>query len=136
MENKISLRKAIKKYSKNNYELWFIGLNKKEERRISKVFVKTKFPNYRIYIMPDNEGNMNELVLTEFADENCLTIEEAVKYQKKHPNKIFGIYKNDPKEIVDYLKNKYDILFCIDDNPKNCEMFAKTFPTLFVKNSK
>ena len=104
MENKISLRKAIKKYSKNNYELWFIGLNKKEERRISKVFVKTKFPNYRIYIMPDNEGNMNELVLTEFADENCLTIEEAVKYQKKHPNKIFGIYKNDPKEIVDYLK--------------------------------
>ena len=67
--------------------------------------MKTKFPNYRMYIMPDNEGNMNELVLAEFADENCLTIEEAVEYQKEHPNKIFGIYKNDPKEIVDYLKN-------------------------------
>ena len=40
------------------------------------------------------------------------------------------------QDFVDYLKNKYDILFCIDDNPKNCEMFAKTFPTLFVKNSK
>lgn len=40
MENKISLRKAIKEYKKNNYELWFLGLNKKEETRINKLFFK------------------------------------------------------------------------------------------------
>ena len=36
------------------------------------------------------------------------------------------------KDYIDEIKRKYDILFCIDDNPKNCEMFAENFPTLHV----
>lgn len=40
MENKISLSKAIKEYKKNNYELWFLGLNTNEEEKINKLFFK------------------------------------------------------------------------------------------------
>jgi hypothetical protein len=36
------------------------------------------------------------------------------------------------QDYIDEIKRKYDVLFCIDDNPKNCEMFFKEFPTLHV----
>lgn len=67
-------------------------------------YVKTKFPNYWIYIMPDNEGNINEL-RNEYS-EDCLTIEEAIKFQKTHKWKIFSINSNEPKKIINYLRNK------------------------------
>lgn len=79
--------------------------------------MKTKFPNYRYCIMDDKAGNMNEIwdlkdaKITDekFNDDNSLhflTIEEAVKYNKEHPNKILILDKeNDPEEIIDYVVN-------------------------------
>lgn len=73
--------------------------------------MKTKFPNYRYYIMKDYAGNMNEICgvnddIIKDPDLIILTIEEAVKYNKKHPNKILILDKeNDPEEIIDYVVN-------------------------------
>lgn len=36
------------------------------------------------------------------------------------------------QEYLNILKDKYRILCCIDDNPKNCEMFSQYIPTLQV----
>lgn len=36
------------------------------------------------------------------------------------------------QEHLSSLMEEYDILFCIDDNPKNCEMFSQYIPTLKV----
>ena len=36
------------------------------------------------------------------------------------------------QEYLEKLLEEYDILFCIDDNPKNCEMFSHYIPTLKV----
>ena len=74
----------------------------------------TKFPGYRIRIMNDYWGNMNEIVSLENTpttdEENehnhlYLTIEEACEYQKNHPNKIFALWDYDPEEVVEYVKN-------------------------------
>lgn len=36
------------------------------------------------------------------------------------------------EEYLLELKSKYDILFCLDDNPDNCRMFRRYIPTLMV----
>lgn len=75
----------------------------------------TNFPNYRIYFMKDNVGNMNEIwktnsVIDDKDDYVVKTIEEAIEFQKENPKKIISITSSDPKEIVDYLKNNNAII--------------------------
>ena len=72
--------------------------------------MKTKFPEYRILIMKDEQGNMNEIYKTSEITEDdykwasVLSIEEAIEFQKENPNKIFSLWEDDPKEVIDYLK--------------------------------
>lgn len=70
----------------------------------------TKFPNYRMCFMKDEAGNMNEIWDAKSANEEkdpmlfFMTIEEAVKYQKNHKNKIFLLDRlSVPQEIIDYI---------------------------------
>ena len=65
------------------------------------------FENKRCFIMDNKYGNCNDFVNEDFTSKfgKVLTLEEAVEYQKKFPNKKILVYEETDKNLVEYFKN-------------------------------
>ena len=57
--------------------------------------------------MDNKYGNCNDFVNEDFTSKfgKVLTLEEAVEYQKKFPNKKILVYEETDKNLVEYFKN-------------------------------
>ena len=65
------------------------------------------FSNYKCFFQNKELGNCNDFVDSDFTSNEgiVLSLEEAVKFQKKNENRPILIYENTDKNLVEYFKS-------------------------------